>query len=302
MTITVSEEVRDALESKRPVVALESTIVAHGFPRPDNLQLGRDLEDAVRGAGAVPATIAIIAGEVRIGLTPDGMERIANGVDVEKCSLRDLAAVSAGGGDGATTVASTMRLAAQAGIRVFATGGIGGVHPGAGDSFDVSADLPELGRSAVAVVCAGAKSILDLPATLEVLETQGVPVIGMNCDEFPAFHARSSGLPLRHRCDDEAELAALLRQHWDLGLTSGVLVCNPPPAEMALTNAELRGLLEQAEREATAAGVHGAGLTPFLLAALNRLSNGRTQRVNRTLAIANAELGGRIAQALADLA
>jgi pseudouridine-5'-phosphate glycosidase len=293
-------DVKAAVREGRPVVALESTIIAHGFPRPDNLDVGLALEAAVREAGALPATIALIGGEICIGLERAEIERLALSGEVAKCSLRDLGYVSAQGRDGATTVAATVRLAAMAGIPVFATGGIGGVHPGAGSSFDISADLQELGRSPVAVVCAGAKSILDLPATLEVLETAGVPVVGFGCDEFPAFHSRSSGLPLPCRADTPADLAAMARRHWDLGLESAVLVCNPPPEEVAFPPDELADLVARAQRQADADGIKGGALTPYLLEALNKLSDGRTRTVNRALALSNADVGARLAIALAD--
>ncbi len=296
-----NDEVRQARSDGHAVVALESTIIAHGFPRPDNRALADRLEEAVRDNGAVPATIAVIGGRVCVGLTPGQLDLIADRDDIEKCSLRDLAAVCAQGGHGATTVSATARLAAAAGIKVFATGGIGGVHPGAGESFDVSADLIELGKTSVAVVCAGAKSILDLPATLEVLETYGVPVVGYRCDEFPAFHSRSSGLALRHSGQTPDDLAAIIRAHAGLGLDSGVLICNPPPESVAMPRPELDALVADALRAARADGIQGAALTPYLLAKLNDLSGGRTRVINRALAESNAALGARIAAALSNM-
>jgi len=298
MEFTLSEEVASALAEHRPVVALESTIIAHGFPAPDNLAVGQALEAAVRSRGGVPATIAILDGIIRVGLDDDALARVAEG-PCEKCSVRDLAVVSAAGGDGATTVAATLVIAARAGIGVFATGGIGGVHRGAERSFDISADLTELSRTPGAVVCAGAKSILDLPATLEMLETLGVPVLGYRVDTFPAFHARSSGLPLKHRIDDVAAMAATIKAHRTFGLPGAVLVCNPPPASAALGSDALEALVTAAQAEATAAGITGPALTPYLLAALDRLSAGKTRIVNRALAIANAELGADLAGQLA---
>jgi pseudouridine-5'-phosphate glycosidase len=298
MVLTVSAPVRAALAAGRPVVALESTIIAHGFPRPDNRDVAEALEAAVRDGGAEPATIAVIAGTVHVGLSTGQLDLIAERDDIAKCSLRDLAAVCATGGHGATTVSATMRLAHRAGIAVFATGGIGGVHPGAGKSYDVSADLAELGRTPVAVVCAGAKSILDLPATLEMLETLGVPVVGYGCDTFPAFHSRDSGLPLSHRADTPEEMAGLIRAQTALGLDAGILIANPPPADVAMTREELDALVDQAQDKARADGVAGSALTPYLLAALNDLSGGRTRVINKALAIANATLGARIAAAL----
>jgi len=297
--IETSPEVEAALAAGRAVVALESTIIAHGFPRPDNIEVARAMEAAVREAGAVPATVAVLGGVVRVGLAAAELERLAFGADVAKCSTRDLAFVRATGGDGATTVAATARLAAAAGIAVFATGGIGGVHRGAGTSFDVSADLVELGRTRVAVVCSGAKSILDLAATCEALETHGVAVIGFRCDEFPAFYSRESGLGLTRTVADVTALAAVVRSHRDLDLPGGLVVCNPPPADVALARDELDALVERALSLAAAEGVGGGALTPFLLAALDRLSKGRTRAVNRALAVGNAALAGRLASALA---
>ncbi len=298
--LMMSDEVAAALKAGRPVVALESTIVAHGFPRPDNLAVGQALEQAVRDGGAVPATIAVLDGRPRIGLTPEGLARLANADDVVKVSTRDLAHLLAVRGNGATTVAATMVLAARAGIRVFATGGIGGVHPAqAGHPADVSADLAELARTPVAVVCAGAKSILDLPATLEMLETLGVPVIGYGTDEFPAFHARESGLAVGQRVDDAATMAAVLRAQDGLALACGTLVCNPPPVDAAVTREVLDGWVGAALAEAQAQGVKGAKVTPFLLAALDRLSGGRSKAVNLALAKSNAAVAAAIAAAYA---
>lgn len=298
--LAMTDEVRAALRAGRPVVALESTIVAHGFPRPDNLAVGRALEQAVRDGGAVPATIAVLDGRPQIGLDAVGLERLATADDVVKVSTRDLPHLLAVGGNGATTVAATMVLAARAGIRVFATGGIGGVHPAQpGHPADVSADLAELARTRVAVVCAGAKSILDLPATLEMLETLGVPVIGYGTGEFPAFHARESGLRVGQRVDDAMTMAAVLRAQDSLDLACGTLVCNPPPVEAAVTRDVLDGWVAAALAEAQAQGVKGARVTPFLLAALDRLSGGRSKAVNLALAKSNASVAAAIAAAYA---
>lgn len=288
--IVIAADVRDALAAGRPVVALESSIVAHGFPAPENRRLADALHAAVREAGATPAMAAVIDGEIRLGLDEAALDRLAGG-GAAKCSARDLAFCR---GNGGTTVAATARIAAAAGVRVFATGGIGGVHRGA---LDVSADLPELARASVAVVSSGAKSILDLPATLEALDALGVPVVGFRCGEFPAFHTAESGLPLKHRFDDEAALAAALRRHWALPGAGGVLVCNPPPAEAAMARDEVEALVAQALAEAAAA--KGDAATPAALRALDRLSGGRTTAVNRALALANARLGARLACALA---
>lgn len=296
MSLEIAEEVRAALADGRPVVALESTIIAHGFPEPDNLEVGREIEAAVRAEGAVPATIAIVAGRVRIGLDGNDMERLAAG-PFEKCSVRDLAAIVARGGDGATTVSATAHLARRAGIDVFATGGIGGVHPPiAGTPLDVSADLPALARTPILVVSAGAKSILDLAATLETLETLGVVVAGYGTDEFPGFHTAESGLELRHRVDSAAAAAELLRRQRELGLEAAVLLANPPPAEAALALTDLKGWIAVGEADAAREGISGPALTPYLLGRLDRLSGGATTRVNRALATANAALGARVAR------
>lgn len=294
--IDVSPEVRAALDAGRPVVALESSIVAQGFPRPRNREVGRAMSAAVRDGGAVPAMTAVIDGRIRLGLDDAGLDRLAS-TDSIKCSARDLGMAMASGATGATTVAATLRIAAMAGVRVFATGGIGGVHPGGG-AADVSADLPELGRCPVAVVCSGAKSVLDLPATLERLETEGVPVVGVGCDELPAFHTRESGLALKYRMDDVGELARAVAAHWSLPGAGAVLVCNPPPADTAMARAELDGLVGQALAEADRDGVRGDAVTPFVLAALNRLSAGRTLEVNHALAVSNAALAARLAGAM----
>ena len=289
-------EVAAALAAGRPVVALESSIVAHGLPAPDNLAVGRAMLAAVRAGGAVPAMVAVLDGAVRIGLDDAQLERLARD-GAAKCSTRDLGILVATGAAGGTTVAATARVAAALGIRVFATGGIGGVHPGA--RLDVSADLLELSRSPVAVVSSGAKSILDLPATLEVLEALGVPVIGHGTAAFPAFHAADSGLPLKHRIDDPVRLAAALRAHWSMPGAGGVLVCHPPPAGDALPLDEVNRLVGLALAEAEAAAIAGDAVTPYVLGALARLSGGATLRVNRALAVANAAAGARLAVALA---
>jgi pseudouridine-5'-phosphate glycosidase len=287
--IVIFEEVRVALAAGRPVVALESSIVAHGFPPPANRTLADELHAAARAEGAVPAMAAVIDGEVRLGLDEAALDRLAAG-GAMKCSARDLAFCR---GDGGTTVAATARIAAAAGVRIFATGGIGGVHRGA---LDVSADLPELARAPVAVVSSGAKSILDLPATLEALDALGVPVLGFRCSVFPAFHTADSGLALKHRFDDEAALARALTRHWALPGAGGALICNPPPADDAMARDEIEELVRRALAEAAEA--RGDRATPAALAALDRLSGGRTTVVNRALALANARLGARLACAL----
>jgi pseudouridine-5'-phosphate glycosidase len=293
--LDVAPEVAAALKSGQPVVALESTLIAHGLPWPLNLETARDAESAVREEGAVPATIAVWQGRPTIGLDADRLERLASVDKVRKASRRDLAAAVSQKAMAATTVAATMLLARRAGLRVLATGGIGGVH--LQSTWDVSADLQELGRTAVAVVCAGAKSVLDLQATLEVLETLGVPVVGFDTRTFPAFYLRSSGLPVAASVGSAGEAAALIAAHWALG-GAGVVIAQPLPADVALDPAEFAAALQQAERLAAESAVRGAELTPFLLARLGQLTQGRTLRANRALVVANARLAARIAVAL----
>ncbi len=289
--------VAKALAAGGPVVALESTLICHGLPRPRNLELGRAVEAAVREEGAEPATIAIVDGSIRIGLDPPTLARLAQADGVAKCSPRDLALVVAANGMGATTMAGTIRIAAAAGIRVMATGGIGGVHRGGESSLDVSADLYELARTGVAVVCSGAKIILDLPRTLEMLEALAVPVVGYRCDSFPAFYARASGLPAP-RLDRVDELAAVIRAQAGLGWPSGIVIANPPPADLALPLDQLERWIAEAAADAQAQGIIGKEVTPFLLAALARVSAGRTVALNEALVLANARLAARLAKAL----
>jgi pseudouridylate synthase len=295
--LDVRPEVAAALRDGRPVVALESTLIAHGLPRPLNLDTARRAEAVVRQEGAVPATIAVLRGVPTIGLTDVELQGLAGADGVLKASSRDLAVVVAQKRTAATTVAATMRLAERAGIRVFATGGIGGVHRGAAQTWDVSADLGELARTPVAVVCAGAKSILDLPRTLEVLETLSVPVVGYCTDDFPAFYVRSSGLPLAARVDSPAEAAALLAARWALG-GAGVVLAQPLGAAAALELEDFETALTEAERQAAAQGVRGPALTPFLLARLAEITGGRTLRANQALIVANARLAAQVAGAL----
>jgi pseudouridine-5'-phosphate glycosidase len=297
MKLEIDPMVAHALAAGGPVVALESTLICHGLPRPRNLELGRAVEVAVRAEGAVPATIAIIDGIVRVGLDDATLVRLARADAVTKCSPRDLALVMATGGLGATTVAATIRIAAAAGIRVMATGGIGGVHRGGESSLDVSADLHELARTGVAVVCSGAKIILDLPRTLEVLETMAVPVVGYRCTNFPAFYARDSGLTVPG-VDDVVALAALVSAQAGLGWPSGIVVANPPPVELALPLAQLERWIAQAAANAQSLGIGGRETTPFLLAALARLSDGRTVTLNEALVLDNARLAARLAKAM----
>jgi pseudouridylate synthase len=299
--LDVAPEVAAALAAGRAVVALESTIVAHGMPWPDNLASAQQVEAEVRSAGAVPATVAILGGRLKAGLDAGQLEALARGgAAVAKVSRRDLARIVAARADGATTVAGTMIVAAMAGIRVFATGGIGGVHRGAERSLDISADLQELARTPVAVVCAGAKAILDLPLTLEYLETHGVPVIGHGCSELPAFYSRDSGLPLECRLESAEGIAALLQAHWALGL-AGAVVANPIPAEHAMPRERIDAAIRQALADAEAAGIRGKASTPFLLARVSALTGGDSLAANRALVLNNARLAAQLAVALSAL-
>jgi pseudouridine-5'-phosphate glycosidase len=300
LPLRVAPEVADALATDGAVVALETTAIAHGLPFPANLELARRQQAAIRERGGVPAVIGLWEGSVRIGLDDALLETFARGQDFAKVSRRDLAAVLAKGAPGATTVAGTMICAAAAGIRLSATGGIGGVHRGGEQSFDISADLPELGRTPVAVVSAGAKAILDLPRTLEVLETHGVPVIGWKTDDFPAFYTRHSGLPVVARVDSAPEAAALLRVQWEGGL-GGVLIANPVPQAAALDERQVEAWIEEALAEAAALGIAGKEVTPFLLHHLAEVSEGATSRCNEALLEHNAEVAAEIAVALAKL-
>jgi pseudouridine-5'-phosphate glycosidase len=297
-SVQLSEPVRAALEGGRPVVALESTVIAHGLPWPQNLEAALDMEATVEAGGATPATVAVVDGRLRAGLERPTLERLARKDErVPKLTRRDLGLALADGGLGATTVAATMLIARWAGIRVFATGGIGGVHRG--DSGDVSADLPELARTPVAVVCAGAKAILDLPRTLEWLETFGVPVFGYQTDELPAFFVLSSGLPVQRRVDSAAEAARLIRAHWGVGLTSGVLIAVPVPEDQAADPAQVEEAIAQALSEAAEAGVRGKEVTPFLLSRVAQLTGGKSVNANLALLRQNAAVAAQIAVALA---
>jgi pseudouridylate synthase len=298
MDLDIDPAVARALNAREPVVALESTLICHGLPRPRNLEVARAVEAIVLAEGAQPATIALIDGRIRVGLDAPTLERLASSDGVVKCSPRDLALVAVRRALGATTVAGTIHIAAAAGIRIMATGGIGGVHRGWERSLDVSADLHELGRSGVAVVCSGAKIILDLPRTLELLESLAVPVVGYRCDAFPAFYARDSGLPVS-RLDAVAELAELVKAQAMLGWPAGLVIANPPPADLALSAAQLEVWIAAALDDALARGVMGKHTTPFLLAALARLSEGRTVALNEALVLDNARLAARLAKAYA---
>jgi pseudouridine-5'-phosphate glycosidase len=286
----------EAARGRSPVVALESTLVAHGLPWPGNLEIARELEAAVRATGAVPATIAIIEGEARVGLTAEQLEQLAkDGANVAKASSADLAVHVARKSTAATTVSATASIAARAGIRVFATGGIGGVHRG--DTGDVSHDVISLGRTPIAVVSAGAKAILDLARTLEMLETFGVLVIGYQTSEFPAFYTRSSGLSLEHRADDATQLADIVRAHWELG-GAGILVANPIPEAAALDAGTIHSAIETAIADAAKQRITGKKLTPFLMARLAETTGGSSVTANRALAIHDATVAGELAMAL----
>ncbi len=296
--LTVSDEVRDAVAAGRPVVALESTLIAHGLPWPVNLETARESESAIRAVGAVPATIAVLHGTPTVGLTDGQIVELAQASGVRKASRRDLGAAVALKQHAATTVSATMALAHAAGIRVFGTGGLGGAHRDA-EPFDISADLTELAHTPVLVVCAGAKSILHLPRTLEILETLGVPVVGYRTDQFPTFYVRdhSPPLPVSARVDSAREAAALFAAHTRMG-GSGAVLAQPCPADVAVPAAEFDRWLHEAEGAARAANVTGAKVTPFLLAQLAELSGGRTLAANRALIVANARLAAEVAVAL----
>jgi pseudouridine-5'-phosphate glycosidase len=299
--LDVRAEVADALAASRPIVALESTVIAHGLPQPQNLETAHKMEAAIRDEGAVPAMVGLIGGQLVVGLSRAEIELLAAADHVAKVSRRDLAAVLHSKQPGATTVAATMIIAAEAGIRSFATGGIGGVHRGAQNTFDISADLPELARTRVAVVCSGAKVILDLPRTLELLETLGVPVVGYGTSDFPAFYAQDSGLALDARVDTAIDAARLIALHWSLGLASGVVICNPPPAADSLARKQVESLVEAALKSAESAGIRGKPVTPYLLDHLAKASGGKTLQTNIALLINNARVAAKIAVAHSSL-
>ncbi|MDY0087718.1 MAG: pseudouridine-5'-phosphate glycosidase [Coriobacteriia bacterium] len=292
---TVSEEVSSALAAGQPVVALESTIITHGFPYPANLQCALEVEQVVREQGAIPATVGVVRGVLTIGLTHAEIERFASAGDIVKASRRDLPVLAARGGDGGTTVAATMVGAALAGVRVFATGGIGGVHRGAERTFDISADLEELARTNVTVVCAGAKSVLDIGLTLEHLETHGVPVVGYRTDEFPAFYTRTSGFSVPARLDTPQEIADLIKAKQALGLGGGVVVANPIETAHALEEEEIERITHEALTAAAEQGIVGKDMTPFLLAHIHAATAGASEEANRQLVYGNARLAARIA-------
>ncbi|MCM3707657.1 MULTISPECIES: pseudouridine-5'-phosphate glycosidase [Cytobacillus] len=293
-----SEEVLEAKKANKPVVALESTIISHGMPYPQNVQTAKEVEEIIRKNGAVPATIAILNGKIKIGLSDEELEFLAQSKDVEKASRRDLPYLVAKKKNGATTVAATMICAELAGIEVFVTGGIGGVHREAETTMDISADLQELAMTNVAVVCAGAKSILDIGLTLEYLETHGVPVVGIETDVLPAFYTRTSPFNVNYRVDTAEEAAKMIRTKWGLGLKGGVVIANPIPEKDALEEAFISGVIETALKEANENNISGKKVTPFLLGKVKELTEGRSLTANIALVKHNAEVGSRIAVSL----
>jgi pseudouridine-5'-phosphate glycosidase len=293
--LEIKPEVKEALEQGKAVVALESTIIAHGMPYPKNVETALAVEDVIRKNGAVPATIAIIVGVIKVGLTPEEIEYLGTAKGVMKVSRRDFPVVMAKKMDGATTVAGTMMAAAMAGIKVFVTGGIGGVHRGAGETHDISADLEELKQTNVTVVCAGVKSILDIPGTLEYLETKGVPVVTCGGDYFPAFYSRSSGIPAELREDDPQVIADMIKAKDEMGLGGGMLVACPVPEEDEIPLEKMDGVIKEALRECEEQGVKGKRITPFLLSKVKDLTEGASLEANIKLVLHNADIGSRIA-------
>ena len=299
--LDIAPEVKSAVEAGKPVVALESTILSHGMPYPENLTFAAEVERIIRAEGAIPATMAIIDGRMKVGLSAGELELMCKGENVAKVSRRDLPILLATGGTGATTVASTMILASLAGIPVFATGGIGGVHRGATTTMDISADLQELAHTPVAVVCAGAKMILDIGLTLEYLETMGVPVLGYNTDQFPAFYCRKSGFGVDYTAKSAAEIAKIARTKCDLGLAGGMLIGNPVPEEYALDFDEMSAVIDKALAAAEKDHVHGKNITPYLLAHIVEYTGGKSLATNIQLAYNNARLAAKVAVELAKL-
>jgi pseudouridine-5'-phosphate glycosidase len=295
--LKLSSEVRAGMDNQAPIVALESTVITHGLPRPINLETARQVEDDIRKRGAVPATIAVVRGELRLGLAPDELEALALDQTTQKLNRRDLSIATVRGTSGGTTVSATMFVAQAAGIKLFATGGIGGVHRGS--LGDVSADLTELAQTPVAVVCAGAKAILDLPRTLEWLETAGVPVVGWKTDEFPAFYSRTSSLPTSARVDTTAQAAELAAAHWALGLGSGILFCVPCPQEAALPESVMQEAIVEADKQAVKEGISGKAVTPFLLSKLVEHTGGASLTANVALLRENAIVAAGVAASLA---
>ncbi len=294
--IILSEEVARGLSEESPVVALESTVISHGLPYLENLELARDMETILRKQNAVPATIAVIKGKIRVGLEPSHIEILAKGENLRKISLRDFASAITQEASGGTTVAGTLLIAEKVGIPIFATGGIGGVHRNA--PFDISTDLTQLSRSQVVVVCAGAKAILDLPATLERLETLGIPVIGYQTNEFPAFYSRQSGLPVNIEAQSPEEVSNIVKAHWNIGVQSAVLVVVPPPKEIAIPTQQIEKAIQQALKEAESQQIHGQAVTPFLLSRMSEITHGDSLKANLGLLKNNAHVAAQIAQFL----
>lgn len=296
--LDISDEVKKALDNNKPIVALESTIISHGMPYPQNVETALKVEEIIRENGAVPATIGIIGGRLKAGLTAEEIDYMGRAGNIAKVSRRDIPYLVAHKRDGATTVASTMIIAAMAGIKVFATGGVGGVHRGAENTMDISADLEELAMTEVAVVCAGAKSILDLGLTLEYLETKGVPVLGYKTEDLPAFYTRKSGFKLDYKVDTPEEIASILRTKWELGLMGGALIANPIPEEYSMDADLITRVIEDAVKEAEALGIKGKDTTPFLLAKIKEITGGESLESNIQLVYNNALLAAQIARAL----
>lgn len=293
--IIIGQEVKNALNSKEPIVALESTIISHGMPYPQNVETALKVEEIIRENGAVPATIGIIKGNIIIGLSKEEIDYMGRGENIAKVSRRDIPYLVAKELDGATTVASTMIIASMAGIKIFATGGIGGVHRGAEKTMDISADLEELAKTNVAVVCAGAKSILDLGLTLEYLETKGVPVLGYQTDELPAFYTRKSGFGVDYRVDTPEELAMILKYKWNMELSGGAVIVNPIPEEYSMDEELINSVIENAVKEAEELGIKGKATTPFLLAKIKEITEGKSLDANIQLVYNNAKLAAQIA-------
>ena len=299
--LSITPEIAEAIASGKPVVALESTILSHGMPYPENVEFAHKVEEVVRAEGAIPATTAIIGGKLKVGLTAEELEIMCKAENVGKVSRRDVAVYLATGRTGATTVATTMMIAAMAGIHVFATGGIGGVHRGATETMDISADLQELANTQVAVVCAGAKSLLDIGLTLEYLETMGVPVLGLRTNDFPAFYCRKSGFGVDYNVENEEMAAKIMQTKWDLGLKGGAVIANPIPVEYELDFDEMEGVIQNALAMAKEQGIRGKATTPFLLSQIKELTKGVAFASNVQLALNNAKAASKIAVAMSKL-
>ena len=299
--LSITPEIEKALAENKPIVALESTILSHGMPYPENLEFAHKVEEVVRGQGAIPATLAILDGKLKVGLNADELEFMCHGENIAKASRRDVAIYLASGKPAATTVATTMMIADMAGIRVFATGGIGGVHRGAQETMDISADLQELAHTSVCVIGAGCKSILDIGLTLEYLETFGVPVLGFGTDDFPAFYCESSGFGVDYNVKDAAEVALIMKTKWDLGLEGGLLVGNPIPHEYSMDHNVIDKVIDEAVELAKEKGIHGKATTPFLLAKIKEMTGGDSLASNLQLAYNNAKVASQIAVEFAKL-